>query len=169
MNCDPMRFHIAGDAHMKIYLDADAVPNAIKEILFRSVERNGIFLVLVANQAVRAPGSGYISSIVVPAGPDEADDRIIKLLQEGDLVVTADIPLADRAVEKGAYAIDPRGKLYTADNIKERLAVRDLMENLRNEGITTEGLTAFSQRDRREFANQLDRFLARNNIKPERR
>jgi hypothetical protein len=154
---------------MRIYLDADAVPNAIKEILFRSVERNRIILVLVANQPVKVPRSEYISSIVVPAGPDKADDRIVELLQEGDLVVTADIPLADRVAEKGAYAIDPRGTLYTVDNIKERLAVRDLMENLRNEGITTGGPSAFSQRDRREFANQLDRFLTGRNMKPERR
>jgi uncharacterized protein YaiI (UPF0178 family) len=146
---------------MQILIDADATPVVIKDILFRAVERNQIPLILVANQPMKFPKSHYISLIVVAAGPDEADDRIAEIVQPGDLVITADIPLADRVVTLGGYALNPRGEFYTEANIKERLAMRDLMDELRNSGINTGGQSAFSSRDRQAFANQLDRFLTK--------
>lgn len=147
---------------MKILVDADAVPNAVKDILFRAVRRHRISLILVANQRLNIKQSSHISFIAVPEGPDMADDRIVELVQHGDLVITADIPLADRIVARGAYAITPRGELYTEENIKDRLAVRDLMNELRNGGIINGGgPSSFSQKDRQSFANQLDRFLTR--------
>lgn len=148
---------------MQILIDADATPVVIKDILYRAVERNRIPLILVANQAMRFPESGYISQIVVPAGPDEADDRIVEIVQAGDLVITADIPLADRVVSRGGYALNPRGELYTGENIKEKLAMRDLMDELRNSGINTGVQAPFSSRERQAFANQLDRFLTKYN------
>lgn len=155
------RSHTEKDAVMKILVDADAFPNVIKDILFRAARRHRISLILVANQQVNIKKSAYISCIAVPTGPDVADDRIVELVQQGDLVITADIPLADRVVAQGAYAINPRGELYTEENIKERLAVRDLMNELRNNGIVTGGPSSFSRKDRQAFANQLDRFLTR--------
>jgi len=146
---------------VQILVDADALPNLIKDILFRAVLRFRVPLTLVANQYVTLEKSAYISSIAVPAGPDVADDQIVQLAEEGDLVITADIPLADRIVAKGAYAINPRGELYTDDNIKERLAIRDLMSELRNEGVINGGPSSFSRKDRKAFANQLDRFLTK--------
>jgi len=146
---------------MQIFIDGDACPAAIKEILYRAAERRGIPLVLVANQKIAIPESDYISGIVVDAGPDIADYRIVELAEKGDLVISADIPLADRVIGKGAYVIDPRGDIFTAENIKERLAVRDLMADLRNGGMETGGPPAFSQKDRKAFADQLDRFLAK--------
>jgi len=146
---------------MQILIDADATPVVIKDIIFRAVERNKIPLILVANQSMKYPKSQFISSIVVAAGPDEADDRIAEIVQAGDLVITADIPLADRVVTKGGYALNPRGEFYTEANIKERLAMRDLMDELRNSGISTGNQSAFSSRDRQAFANQLDRFLTK--------
>lgn len=151
---------------MQILIDADATPVVIKDILFRAVERNKIPLILVANQPMKFPKSQFISSIVVAAGPDEADDRIAEIVQAGDLVITSDIPLADRVVTRGGYALNPRGEFYTEANIKERLAMRDLMDELRNIGINTGGQGAFSSRDRQAFANQLDRFLTRNHRNP---
>jgi uncharacterized protein YaiI (UPF0178 family) len=149
---------------IQIWVDADALPNVIKDILFRAAKRLGIPLTLVANQNVAIDPSVYIKSLSVPAGPDVADDRIVELVQPGDLVVTADIPLADRVVSKGAYAIDPRGDLYTAENIKDRLAMRDLLNELRNGGVITGGPPAFGQKDRQAFANQLNRFLTRHGL-----
>lgn len=146
---------------MRIFVDADASPVVIKEILFRSAERNGIMTVLVSNQPMKIPGSEYISSIVVAAGPDEADDRIVELVNAGDLVITADIPLADRVVSNGGFALNPRGEFYTEENIKEKLAIRNLMDNLRNSDISTGGQPPFSNRDRQAFANQLDRFISK--------
>jgi hypothetical protein len=146
---------------MQILVDADAFPNAIKDILFRAVERFRIPLTLVANQYVTVDKSAYISSIMVPSGSDVADDRIVDMVQQGDLVITADIPLADRVVAKGAYAINPRGELYTEENIKDRLAMRDLMSELRNGGVITGGPPSFSRKDRQAFSNQLDRFLTK--------
>lgn len=146
---------------MKIYIDADAFPKVIKDILFRTSKRMKIPLILVANQYLRVPASPYITSIGVPLGPDSADDHIVELVCEGDLVVTADIPLADRVVKKRAYAINPRGELYTEDNIKERLAVRDLMDELRSSGINTGGPSSYGMKDKQAFANQLDRFLTK--------
>ena len=146
---------------MQILVDADALPNVIKDILFRAVKRLRILLTMVANQYVTVEKSKYIKSIVVSSGPDVADDRIVELVQQGDLVVTADIPLADRVVEKGAYAIDPRGDLYTEENIKDRLATRNLMNELRNGGVIEGGPPCFSRKNRQAFANQLDRFLTK--------
>ncbi len=146
---------------MQILIDADATPVVIKDILFRAAERSRIPLILVANQQMKFPKSQFISSIIVAAGPDEADDRIAEIVQPGDLVITADIPLADRVVTNGGYALNPRGEFYTEANIKERLAMRDLMDELRNSGITTGNQGMFSSRDRQAFANQLDRFLTK--------
>ncbi len=144
---------------MKIYLDADASPGAVKEILFRAAERLALPLVLVANTPLRIPQSSNISFVHVPAGFDEADNRIAELVQEGDLVITDDVPLADRVVARGGFIITTRGKAFTKDNIKERLAMRDFMEELRGGGIETGGPPPYSQKDRREFAACLDRFL----------
>ncbi len=144
-----------------IWVDADACPNVIKEILFRAAERTQTNLVLVANQLVRTPPSSFIKALQVPAGFDVADNRIALAVQPGDLVVTADIPLAAMVVEKGGYALNPRGELYTQDNVKERLTMRNLMGELRNTGVNTGGPPTLSLRDRQAFANQLDRFLSR--------
>lgn len=146
---------------MRIIVDADSCPVMIKEILYRAAERVRVPLVLVANQRLAVPDSAYISCIEVPAGPDVADDRIAGMAAAEDLVITADLPLADRVVRKGACALNPRGELYTAANIKDRLATRDLMEVLRNSGVDTGGPSAFSMRDRQSFAGQLDRFLVK--------
>lgn len=144
---------------MKIYLDADASPGAVKEILYRAAERLALPLVLVANTPLRIPQSASISFVHVPAGFDEADNRIAELVEEGDLVITDDVPLADRVVSRGGHIITTRGKAFTKDNIKERLAMRDFMEELRGSGIETGGPPPYSQKDRREFAACLDRFL----------
>ncbi|OEU48055.1 MAG: hypothetical protein BA871_08625 [Desulfuromonadales bacterium C00003096] len=145
---------------MDIWIDADACPKPIKEILFRAAERVKTSLVLVANRPMQAPASRYIRSMVVASGMDVADDTIVRLLQPGDLVITADIPLAAQVVDKGGHALNPRGELYDKDNIRERLAMRDLMDELRGSGIDTGGPPPFNQQDRSAFANQLDRFLA---------
>ena len=146
---------------MKIWVDADACPVVIKEILFRAAERTGVQLTLVANQPVRIPPSRHIKFIQVTAGFDVADDEIVKRLGTGDLVITADIPLAAEAIEKGASALDPRGELYSIDNIRARLNMRDFMDTLRSSGIDTGGPPALGQADRQSFANQLDRILTR--------
>ena len=144
---------------MKIYVDADGFPGAAKGILIRAVLRLRVPLIFVANKPVRHEPSKLISSLLVPEGPDIADDRIAELAAPGDLVVTADIPLADRVVAKGAFALDPRGKLYTEENIKDRLALRDLLSGLRDSGLTTGGPPAFSRKDCQSFADQMDCFL----------
>jgi uncharacterized protein len=144
---------------MQIYVDADGFPNAAKQIVIRAAMRLHVPLVFVANKKVRYEPSAVITNVIVPEGPDIADDRIVELAQPGDLVVTADIPLADRVVAKGAYALNPRGKLYTEGNIKERLALRDLMNELRDGGMTTGGPPMFGKKDCQAFANQLDSFL----------
>jgi uncharacterized protein YaiI (UPF0178 family) len=146
---------------MKIYVDADGFPRAAKEILIRAVLRLGVPVVFVANKPVRREASPLISTLLVPEGPDIADDRIAALANPGDLVVTADIPLADRVVSKGAFALNPRGKLYTEENIKDRLSVRDLLSELRDGGMMTVGPPAFGKKDCQAFADQLDRFLVR--------
>ena len=146
---------------MQILVDADAIPSAIREILFRAAERTHTLLVLVANVPLNIPRSQVITGIVVPAGPDEADDKIAEMVQPCDIVITADIPLADRAVKKGATVIDPRGVMYSSENIKERLTMRNLLDELRNSGIDTGGPSRFTQKDRKAFANQLDRLLAK--------
>jgi len=146
---------------MQIWVDADACPGVVKEILFRAAERVRITITLVANQYLKTPPSRFVKSLQVPAGFDVADNRIVQLLEGGDLVVTADIPLAAEVIAKGGYAIDPRGRLYTEDNIRERLNMRDFMDELRGTGVVTGGHATFSHSDRQAFANQLDRFLTR--------
>ncbi len=146
---------------MKIYVDADGFPGAAKDIVIRAALRTGVPLVFVANKPIRYEPSDLISSLVVPEGPDIADDRIVELVERGDLVVTADIPLADRVVSAGAFALNPRGTLYTTNNVKDRLSMRDLMSELRDGGLVTGGPPAFGKKDRRVFADQLDRFLVR--------
>jgi uncharacterized protein YaiI (UPF0178 family) len=145
---------------MKIWVDADACPVVIKEILFRAAKRTGIQLTLVANQQVRIPPSRNISFVQVSRGFDVADDEIVRRSETGDLVITADIPLAAEAIEKGAIALNPRGELYTTENIKDRLQMRDFMDTLRSSGIQTGGPPPLDQGDRQAFANQLDRWLA---------
>ncbi|WP_028995813.1 YaiI/YqxD family protein [Azonexus hydrophilus] len=146
---------------MQIWVDADACPGVIKEIIYRAAERKQIKTTLVANQMLRTPPSKFIRAIQVASGFDVADAHIVDQLSAGDLVVTADIPLAAQVIERGAYAINPRGELYTTATIRERLNMRDFMEGLRAAGIETGGPAAFSQADRQAFANQLDRFLAK--------
>jgi len=146
---------------MQLWVDADACPVVIKEILFRAAERTCSLLTLVANQPIRVPSSQYIKTIQVPAGFDVADNEIVKRLEAGDLVITADIPLAAEVIEKGGHALNPRGELYTTENIKARLNMRDFMDTLRSSGINTGGPPAISLSDRQEFANNLDRFLAK--------
>ncbi len=144
---------------MKIWVDADACPVVIKEILFRAAERTATELTLVANHALRIPPSKLISTLQVPAGFDVADNEIVKRLQPGDLVITADIPLAAEVIEKGARALNPRGEMYSTENIKARLNMRDFMDTLRASGIQTGGPPVLSQADRKAFAGHLDRLL----------
>ena len=146
---------------MHIWVDADACPVVIKDILFRAAERTGVQLTLVANQPVRIPPSRHIKFIQVASGFDVADNEIVKRLAAGDLVVTSDIPLAAEVIDKGAVALNPRGELYTADNIRARLNMRDFMDTLRGSGIDTGGPPALGQGDRQSFANHLDRILTR--------
>ena len=147
---------------MKIWVDADACPVVIKEILFKAAERTGTQLTLVANQSIRVPPSRFIRSVQVSSGFDVADNEIVKRLDVGDLVITGDIPLAADVIKKGGHALNPRGELYTAENIKARLNIRDFMDSLRGSGIDTGGPPALSQNDRKSFADHLDRLLARN-------
>ncbi len=146
---------------MNIWVDADACPVVIKEILFRAAERLQQPLTLVANQHLSVPPSRYIKSLRVGAGFDVADDEIVKRLQAGDLVITSDIPLAAEAVEAQAYVLTPRGEALSADNIRERLVMRDFMDTLRSSGINTDGPPTFSAADRKAFADQLDTLLTR--------
>ena len=146
---------------MNIWVDADACPIVIKDILYRAVERTEIQLTLVANQTLSIPPSRYIKFIRVSSGFDVADKEIINMLNAGDLVITSDIPLAADAIEKGAYVLSPRGELYSTDNIKARLSMRDFMESLRSSGVDIGGPPALSQSDRQAFANHLDRFLSK--------
>jgi uncharacterized protein YaiI (UPF0178 family) len=149
---------------MQIWVDADACPGVIKEILFRAAQRVEVPLTLVANKQLRTPPSPLIGTMVVPNGFDAADERIVDLVEAGDLVITADIPLAAKVIEKQAWALDPRGTFYSEENIQERLTLRNFMDELRSTGVETGGPAAFGQADRRAFANQLDRFLtARDN------
>lgn len=145
-----------------IWVDADACPNVIKDILYRAAERVKMPLTLVANKPLRTPPSRFIKSVQVAGGFDVADDHIVRQIQPGDLVITADIPLAAEVIEKGGHALNPRGTFYTTENIKERLTMRDFMDELRGSGIMTGGPKALNQSDRQAFANQLDRFLTQN-------
>ncbi|UXI02591.1 YaiI/YqxD family protein [Photobacterium sp. TY1-4] len=146
---------------MKIWVDADACPNVIKEILFRAANRVAIPVTLVANHFVRVPPSPHIRSIQVESGFDVADNYIVQQAEAGDLVITADIPLADELITKGAHALNPRGELYTKDTIKQRLQMRDFMETMRSSGVQTGGPAPLNQADRQNFANKLDTMLAK--------
>ncbi|MCK5499455.1 MAG: YaiI/YqxD family protein [Gammaproteobacteria bacterium] len=144
---------------MKIWVDADACPVVIKEILFRASERIRIQMTLVANQTLNIPPSRYIKFLKVPPGFDVADNEIVKRLNAGDLVITSDIPLAAEAIDKKAFVLSPRGELYSSDNIRARLSMRDFMETLRASGVDTGGPSALTQNDRQAFANHLDKLL----------
>ena len=144
---------------MQIWVDADACPGEIKELLFRAANRTEIKMTLVANQSMGTPRSEFIDSLVVPAGANVADRRIVELLESGDLVITADIPLAADVVANGGQALNPRGELYTDANVGERLAVRNLLDEMRGGGHITGGPANFNAKDRQAFANQLDRWL----------
>ena len=143
----------------QIWVDADACPGPIKEILFRAAERAQVMVTLVANQMLRTPSTRWVRAIQVAGGFDVADNEIVQRLAAGDLVVTQDIPLAAQAIDKGALALHPRGELYTSETIAQRLSMRNFMDELRGAGVDTGGPSAFHARDRQAFANQLDRWL----------
>ncbi|GLX78536.1 UPF0178 protein [Thalassotalea insulae] len=145
---------------MKIWVDADACPVAIKEILFRAADRTQTETTLVANHAMRIPPSKYLHFVRVTAGFDVADNEIVKRCQKDDLVITSDIPLAAEVIEQGATALNPRGELYTKSNIRQRLNMRDFMDTLRSSGVETGGVPPLNQADRQAFANNLDKWLA---------
>lgn len=145
---------------MQIWVDADACPNVIKEILFRAAERMQIPLFLVANRLLRTPPSRYIKSIRVEAGFNVADNVIVEKMATGDLIITADIPLASEVIKQNGHALNPRGEFYSKENIEERLSMRNFMDELRDTGVNTGGPATLNQKDRQAFANQLDRFLA---------
>ena len=151
---------------MSIWVDADACPVVIKEILFRAAERTGMELTLVANRSVRVPPSRHIKMLQVTPGFDVADNEIVKRVDAGDLVITSDIPLAAEVIEKGSHALSPRGELYSTDSIKGRLNMRDFLDNLRASGVHTGGPPALSQSDRNAFAKHLDQWLANNTGTP---
>jgi uncharacterized protein YaiI (UPF0178 family) len=148
-------------AKVQIWVDADACPVVIKEILFRAAERTGTMLTLVANQPIRVPNSEFIKTVQVPSGFDVADDEIVKRASAGDLIITADIPLAAEVIEKDAHALNPRGEMYSKENIRSLLNMRDFMDTMRSSGVDTSGgPPPLNQSDRQAFANNLDRFLA---------
>jgi len=144
---------------MKIWVDADACPGVIKEIIFKAANRTQIYTTLVANHAMRIPPSEYIQFIQVASGFDVADDEIVKHIEKHDVLISSDIPLADEVIEKGATVLSPRGELLTKENIRARLNMRDFLDTLRSSGIDTGGQAAMSQGDRQLFANQLDKIL----------
>lgn len=146
---------------MQIWVDADACPAVVKEILYRVAGRLELNVTLVANQLLRVPGSRFIRALQVPAGADVADAEIVRLLAPGDLVVTGDIPLAASVLEKGGFALNPRGDFYTVDNIAQQLTMRKFMDELRGSGVDTGGPAPYGQADRQQFANALDRHVAR--------
>jgi len=146
---------------MKIWVDADACPGVIKDILFRVAERRALRVTLVANQLLRVPGSRFVSALQVPAGADVADAEIVRRMAPGDLVITGDIPLAALVLDKQGFALNPRGEFYTQENIAQQLTMRAFMEELRTGGVDTGGPAPFNQADRQQFANALDRHLAR--------
>ncbi|MDR5773711.1 MULTISPECIES: YaiI/YqxD family protein [unclassified Caballeronia] len=146
---------------MEIFVDADACPAIVKDILFRAGPRVEVRVTLVANQFLRTPASPWLRAIQVPAGFDVADKRIVEMAQAGDLVITADIPLAAAALAKGAHVLDPRGEWMNAENIEERLSIRAMMDQLRSSGVQTCGPPPYAPRDGKKFAGELDRFLAK--------
>lgn len=146
---------------MRIFVDGDAFPNLLKPIIFRSIERLNLETFVISNKHITIGKSKLITYMVVEQGADEADNCIVELLNEGDLVITADIPLADRVITKNAHAIDHRGELYSVDNIKQYLAMRNLMEKIREGGEMTKGPKPFDQKDAHQFANQIHKFLTK--------
>ncbi|MGH1473020.1 YaiI/YqxD family protein [Yersinia proxima] len=144
---------------MQIWVDADACPNVIKEVLFRAADRTGMMVTLVANQPLKTPPSKFIRTLQVASGFDVADNEIVQRVEKNDLVITADIPLAAEVIEKGGVALNPRGERYTPDTIRERLNMRDFMDTMRASGIQTGGPNTLNQRDRQQFANELDKWL----------
>ena len=146
---------------MQIWVDADACPGEIKELLYRAAKRRKVHITFVANQSLRLPPSPFIDSVLVPSGMNIADRKIVELVEPADLVITADIPLAAEVVAKGAQALNPRGELYTNANVGERLATRNLLDELRGGGMVTGGPSSFNAKDRQAFANQLDRWLGK--------
>ena len=147
---------------MKIWVDADACPGVARDILFRAAQRTGVELTLVANQALNTPAAKNITALQVPRGFDVADDEIVKRMSGGDLVITSDIPLAAEAIEKGGFALSPRGEMLTSENVRARLNMRDFLDTMRSSGVDTGGgPAAYSQRDKQTFANELDRFLTK--------
>ncbi|QQD17773.1 YaiI/YqxD family protein [Spongiibacter nanhainus] len=146
---------------MKIWVDADACPAVVRDMLFKASRRTGVALTMVANQPVKVPADPQISALQVSSGFDVADDAIVERAEPGDLVITADIPLAAEVIEKGALALNPRGELYTTETILSRLNMRDFMDTMRSSGIQSGGPAAYGQREKQAFANQLDRLLAR--------
>ena len=151
---------------LKIYIDGDAFPNLLKPILLRCIERLKLKTYVIANKKINIGKSNFISYLIVEAGADEADNKIVEMIKDGDLVITADIPLADRVISKNAHAIDHRGELYSVDNIKQYLAMRNLMDKIRESGEMTKGPKPFGQKDAHQFANQLNSFLAKRIKKP---
>ena len=148
---------------MKIFIDGDAFPNLLKPIILRAIEKQKLDTIVIANKKINIGSSKYIEYIIVELGADEADNKIVEMLSENDLVITADIPLADRTIEKNAHAIDHRGAMYTQDNIKQYLAIRNLMQDIRDSGEITKGPAAFGQKDAQQFANSLNNFLQKYN------
>ena len=147
---------------MRIWVDADACPVVARDILFRAANRTGVQLTLVANQALNVPKSGNINTLRVPGGFDVADNEIVRRVQAGDLVITSDIPLAAEVIAKGGHALSPRGELHTKENIGAKLNMRDFMDTMRSSGVEMGGgPAAYSQRDKQEFANNLDRLLTK--------
>jgi uncharacterized protein YaiI (UPF0178 family) len=146
---------------MRIWVDADACPGEVKELLYRAARRRQVRVTLVANQPLRTPKSEYIDTLLVPEGANEADRHVAESVEPGDLVITADVPLAADVVAAGAQALDPRGELYTEANVGARLAARNLMDELRGGGLVTGGPAGYTAKDRQAFANQLDRWLTR--------
>ena len=152
---------------MKIWVDADACPVVVKEILFRAADRTGVELTLVTNQPLSTPSSPNINTLQVPRGFDVADDEIVKRLKAGELVITSDIPLAAEVIAKGGHALSPRGEMHTTENIGARLNMRDFLDTMRSSGVEMGGgPAAYSQRDKQTFANNLDRFLTKYGERP---
>lgn len=150
---------------MKLFIDGDAFPNLLKPIVLRAIEKQKIETIVIANKKINIGTSNYIKYIIVDTKQDEADSKIVEMLQENDLVITADIPLADRTIQKNAHAIDHRGATYTQDNIKQYLAIRNLMQEIRDSGEITKGPAPFSQKDAQQFANSFNAFLQKHNKK----
>jgi uncharacterized protein len=149
---------------MKLYIDGDALPNLLKPIIFRAIERLALPTFAVANKRITIGESKNITYLVVASGPDEADNRIVEMVEAGDLVITADIPLADRVITKKAHALNHHGKLFDLANIKNSLAMRNLMQELRDSGEVTRGPAPLNQKDAHEFANQFNKFLAKQKL-----